>query len=78
VGAVTELQRHRETAGLTAAELAQRSGVPEPIIDAAEVLGQPPGLYAQGRLAAALGAVHHELFPRPYGGAAREAALTDG
>jgi len=64
---VTELQAERERAGFTIAELSRRSGVPVEVIEAAEA-GSRPNLYAQGRLASALGEVMAELFPRPWAG----------
>lgn len=78
MGAVTtELQRRREAAGFTFAELSKRSGVPAELIEAAEA-GSPLNVHAQGRLAAALGEVPSDLFPRRWAGSEREAATVDG
>ncbi len=77
MGDVTELQRAREDRGFTIPELAKRAGVPVEIIEAGEA-GSAPGLFAQGRLSAALGEVQSELFPRPYAGAERQRVTSDG
>lgn len=69
------LQEAREAAGISTAELAERSTVPQQLIEAHESDALSLGLYIEGCLSAALGGTPAEVFPRQYAGASRETGL---
>jgi transcriptional regulator with XRE-family HTH domain len=59
-----QLKKAREQMGWSTQELAQKSGVPEPVIDKGEKAEQVPSIGHLNRLAGALGQAVPWFFPR--------------